>query len=582
MKPLISFIFFLHFFLSFFSSAQIIQKKTDAPDFTYQIQTYAHIEKDISNLLKTLDQFFVERELNQIVLPEGFSKTKTSLASINRIYSGDLGKTVVFVKAGVIPSVDLLMKKPIQIENGYLDHIKMSSGLVIAVFVQTINFENASEIFLNLRSKAISFNRTWKRLPGKIELLTQRLLEPALAQEAYHCNSNLLALKNNFDQLATVADSIAADSLLGSPIQYLTSCMMNFRDGVWDGSGGVIVGGLQNVGEFLCDPVESGKKFWESTTKLWGVTQHFFNDFENEARKLYASFDSLPPLIKYQLACHTLGILGGSALLTYLTAGAMSGSVSAQLLLKIRVAITDALKLAKFSRAEKLLKSSASEIVKAKTQLNINLSKIKKGSPTFAQEKNAQVLNELNSLRVNPMPGHRKVGLTDDEIQQLYRQVADHPVASLEIVKKYDKKGEMGFCFGRATTAHYSALRKGLEKSSIRKVWAIGELGYDEQTKWSYHVTTIVRDTKGSWYAIDPALGRVETVEKWYDEVKKMDMQGNMRIFDTEAKRFLPVNADKYSPKNFAKPAYENYFTDLMKSFRDETNELMSTRNVAP
>jgi hypothetical protein len=575
MKILIQIALFLLYSVTTFAATEVVP--IPSPDFNYKTQIYPHVEKDIDNLLTSFDQFFLDRELNQIILPEGFTETKTSLATINRIYSGDLGNTVVFIKAGVIPSLNLLMEKPVQIGDGYLQHFKQSSGLVVAVFVRTKNWENASEIFSNLKPRFVTINQTKKQNHSLMESWTNVLIGSADAQDTVHCDPKLKSTQGSLDKLIVTANSLTSQA---SPIQHITGCAMSAIKGVWDGSGGAVIGGVKGVGEFLWSPVESGKKYWESANKLWDVTKHFFSDFENEARKLYPAFDSLDPLVKSKLACQVIGTIGGGVLLTYLTVGVMSSAAAANVLLKIKTALKDAMDFVKYYKINKELATASVVIEKTETNLNKNLFAINRGTPESSLVNNDEVLAGLKNLPMNAN-SKRKVGLSNDEMQKLFRQVSDHPVASLSKVEKYEKNSPgMGYCFGRATTAHIKALMNGADKSSIRKVWALGDLKTGS-TQWRYHVTTIVRDAKGEWYAIDPIMGKVMPVEKWYKEMKKFDSTGNMRIFDTEAKRFGPDSPGKYNPRGFSNKVYENYFSDLMESFKDETSELMSKRKAA-
>src|SRR4051812_17679271 len=49
-----------------------------------------------------------------------------------------------------------------------------------------------------------------------------------------------------------------------------------------------------------------------------------------------------------------------------------------------------------------------------------------------------------------------KTGLTPPEATKLFNSALHHPVANLEeeTLLKYDPKGIIGFCFGRAATVH--------------------------------------------------------------------------------------------------------------------------------
>jgi len=268
-------------------------------------------------------------------------------------------------------------------------------------------------------------------------------------------------------------------------------------------------------------------------------------------------------------------------LLSYVSGGVMATAAVESMMLKIRTAIKAAFKSPKFEKAKVVLTSRAIEIEEAETSLNKSLFAIPRGSPAEAVAKNEQVLEQLKNMPIN-VESKRKTGLSDSEVQQLFREVYDHPVASLTKVSQYEKyQAGIGYCFGRATTAHIKALQDGVDKSSIRKVWALGSLKTGSNN-WRYHVTTIVRNSKGEWIAIDPIFGRTMPVEEWYKSMKKFDASGDMRLFETEPKRFGPDGGGKYSPSAFKSPYYAGYFTDLMKSFKEEGSELAKLNSATP
>src|SRR5438128_1426530 len=67
-----------------------------------------------------------------------------------------------------------------------------------------------------------------------------------------------------------------------------------------------------------------------------------------------------------------------------------------------------------------------------------------------------------------------KEGLTAMDRKALFTQAVNNPVANVEMLFKYDPKGIVGFCFGRAMTVHLIARRMGLKDSSLRKLFIIG------------------------------------------------------------------------------------------------------------
>ncbi len=549
-----------------------------SPDFSYKVQQYPDIERDVSAALSVIDLTFTQHALNPVLMPENFKSSNTSLSQVTRIYSGDLGNTVVFVKTGVVPDKTELIGSAVSLAGGFLYHHKDQSGLVSAIFIRSESWENARDLFSTLGFKIVTKNHTKKEKSIMLSL-TNAFVSSAYAKDPVTCDPKIRAPQDSLDNLVKASESLNTSTT--SPIQHITGCALGALKGVWDGSAGTVIGFSKEAIAFLKSPVESGKKYWESTTQLWDVTKKFFGDFENEARKLYSSFDTLEPLVKTKLACHVLGTVGGSFLLSYVTGGVMATAAVESMMLKLRTAIKAAFGSGKFESTKALLAARAIEIEKAETSLNKSLFAIPRGSAKEAVAKNEQVLEQLKNLPIN-VESKRKIGLSDSEVQQLFREVYDHPVASLTKVSQYEKyQTGIGYCFGRATAAHIKALKDGVDKSSIRKVWALGSLKTGS-SNWRYHVTTIVRNSKGEWIAIDPIFGRTMPVEEWYKSMKKFDATGNMRLFETEPKRFGPDGGGKYSPSALQSPFYAGYFTDLMKSFREEGSELAKLKSVTP
>jgi Glutaminase len=217
-----------------------------------------------------------------------------------------------------------------------------------------------------------------------------------------------------------------------------------------------------------------------------------------------------------------------------------------------------------------------------------NLFTVPRGTQQEAALANEKVIGDLNRWPQPKGTKDRLPGLNDSQVNALYRKVENNKVASVCSVDKYDPENKgIGFCFGRATTAHIEALRAGIDKDQIRKVWAVGNFKTG-MGSWRYHVATIVRGENGNWMAIDPIFGRPLTVEEWYSSMKKyedpLDTR-NMRMFTTEAKRFGPMTGNKYSPASLKTgpgpdPDFNSYFRDLMDTFKDEIKSLPRRRNV--
>ena len=156
-----------------------------------------------------------------------------------------------------------------------------------------------------------------------------------------------------------------------------------------------------------------------------------------------------------------------------------------------------------------------------------------------------------------------KIGLTQAEASKLFNSALHHPVANLatETLLKYDPKGIIGFCFGRASTVHLIARRMGLKETSIRKLFVAGDLRSNpEKPEWRFHVTTLIKGTNNKWYAIDPIMtppvapGGPIPVEEWIAIVKDTwDYKNAAHFYVTQANAMTPdirVDADGKTGKH--------------------------------
>lgn len=191
-------------------------------------------------------------------------------------------------------------------------------------------------------------------------------------------------------------------------------------------------------------------------------------------------------------------------------------------------------------------------------------------SPEVIDSMNRTTLTELNAVQVPGASAGRKNQLSAEEINALYDGVSNHPVASLRFYDKYDPQNRgIGFCFGRAMTAHLEALwGQKLNNSSIRKIWAVGEL-QSGGTKWRYHVSTLIKGADGNWWAIDPIMGKPMHASEWYTTMRSQyDSKQQMRIFVTEGKRFGPSEETAYRREKLNYAVFNGYFYDLLQSYR--------------
>ncbi len=186
---------------------------------------------------------------------------------------------------------------------------------------------------------------------------------------------------------------------------------------------------------------------------------------------------------------------------------------------------------------------------------------------------NEEVLRLLNSFPL-PRTRGRRVGISLREAKQFISRIESNPVTGRAKSHHYDPDQEIGFCFGRAMTAHLLALEAGVSKDSILKLFAVGNFT-SGSTEWRYHVTTIIRDANDGWWTIDSFFGYPMRPAEWYAQMLKMD-RGDMSLFVTEAKRFGPTDVLPYSRLELGDPHYNGYFNDLLHFFRGEAKKKMS------
>lgn len=115
-------------------------------------------------------------------------------------------------------------------------------------------------------------------------------------------------------------------------------------------------------------------------------------------------------------------------------------------------------------------------------------------------------------------------GLSPERVQELFQKTSRHPVATLTRVAVYDPDNYVGFCFGRAMTAHLIARKMGVHPAAVKKLFICGDMrtATADKTQWRFHVTTIVKAQGSSeWYAIDPIMYRVMKAREWIDHVRR-------------------------------------------------------------
>ena len=114
-------------------------------------------------------------------------------------------------------------------------------------------------------------------------------------------------------------------------------------------------------------------------------------------------------------------------------------------------------------------------------------------------------------------------------------------------------------------------LKMGVQKNSIRKIWAIGPMNTGD-INWRYHVATMVYTKKG-WLVLDTNHGGPVTPQEWIATYSKMSTDGKLRFYASDASKFafmigkysrLQLGMDINQERDF----YRGYFKDMMEWVR--------------
>lgn len=228
------------------------------------------------------------------------------------------------------------------------------------------------------------------------------------------------------------------------------------------------------------------------------------------------------------------------------------------------------LELTGFSLAERLALQGnklVDDILTRYTAENLIWDNISK-TPGQAVAMNREVMAQMNALSLQSSKDGAKSGLKAKEAKALYEEVTRHPIARLMNVKKYDPDSAMGFCFGRAMTAHFEALRMGVAKESIRKVYVVGAMkALVGDIVWQFHVATAIKGTDGGWWVIDPFFGKVVKLEKWYERMYSHDKNGTLRLYVSDANRLGATSGGHYDKSHLMMDFYNGYFKDLFNYY---------------
>lgn len=162
------------------------------------------------------------------------------------------------------------------------------------------------------------------------------------------------------------------------------------------------------------------------------------------------------------------------------------------------------------------------------------------------------------------------------QAQKILDIVFNHPTIGFRADDIYSRPGEeMGFCFGRAMYMHLLALKIGVQKESIKKIWAVGPMQSDTPgVDWGYHVGLMVYSKEG-WIVLDPNLRHVYLVKDWVQKFSEKSIDGRIRFYATEPNKF-GLYSGKYSryllglDLNIEQDWFKHYFVDMINQSRSE------------
>lgn len=212
---------------------------------------------------------------------------------------------------------------------------------------------------------------------------------------------------------------------------------------------------------------------------------------------------------------------------------------------------------------------AASEEQSAMAELR-SLYAFEKKSPELTENLNRRVIHgESKKVFLERRSNGRAAAFSAPKIDALFERVNALPEVKESICGSYRGSGKTGYCYARALAVHLEALRSGIDKRAIRKVWMVGDLDLNG-SKWNFHVATMIHSAEGGWQVLDPVLGKKMSLEAWYRTMRNdHDPSGTARLFTTDARRLLPYGPEKYEKAQLNRPLFRGFFRDLFNSMRE-------------
>ncbi len=182
---------------------------------------------------------------------------------------------------------------------------------------------------------------------------------------------------------------------------------------------------------------------------------------------------------------------------------------------------------------------------------------------------NQKTLEDLMAYRPSHYNPKRSQSLTFKEANAIHQSIYENKAAHPSKTAYYDKKSSgIGYCFGRSMYYHLMFLKKGLQKESIKKIWAVGHMKTGN-IDWGFHVATMVYTRDNNWMVIDSNHFEPISVEKWMDHYSQYNAEKDLRFYITTPEKFS-VNTGKYARYQLGLDInrdvdwFFHYFKDMM------------------
>jgi hypothetical protein len=201
---------------------------------------------------------------------------------------------------------------------------------------------------------------------------------------------------------------------------------------------------------------------------------------------------------------------------------------------------------------------------------------------------NRETLKVLHET-IPPQNPRRSQAISINVAYDILEVVNKHPVVGRGARERYKRDGvEIGYCFGRAMYIHLLLLKMGVQKESIRKVWAVGPTRTpDPNVNWGHHISIMVFTKEKGWVTIDTNEVKPQAIQSWSSTYFEKSIDKLLKLYITEPEKF-GIETAKYNPVNLGfkldreSDWYRHYFVDMLKAIKQETLESLGLKKLIP